>query len=39
MSNYDYRPDLEEMEKIEEKLKEKIEKLPKEEEDDSIRDD
>jgi hypothetical protein len=38
MSNYDYRPELEEQEEGEKQLKEKIKKL-QEEEDDSFRDD
>jgi hypothetical protein len=39
MSNYDYRPDLEDQEENEIQLKEKIKKLPKEEENDSDRND
>jgi len=30
MSNYDYRPELEEQEECEKQLKERIKKLPKE---------
>tara|TARA_B110000211_G_scaffold172526_1_gene194750 strand:- start:2136 stop:2360 length:225 start_codon:yes stop_codon:yes gene_type:complete len=39
MSNYDYRPELEEQEEGEKQLKEKIKKLPEEEENDSDRND
>ena len=39
MSNYDYRPDLEDQEENEKQLKEKIKKLPEEEENDSDRND
>jgi hypothetical protein len=39
MSNYDFRPDLAEIEEKEKQLKEKLGKPKKEEENDSIRND
>ena len=39
MSNYDYRPDLEDQEENEKQLREKLKELTEEEENDSNRDD